>query len=66
MIVFESQKVTKSGNKDSRIELCIDKTVLKIRRKCRQNPVPTVVALDAQSVKRGSNKSGNEGNLLRR
>lgn len=45
--------------KDGRIELCIEKMIMKIRRKRKQSDVPTVGALDAQSVKWGNHKSNN-------
>lgn len=44
---------------DGRIEHCIEKLVMKIRRKRRQNELPTVGALDAQSVKWGNRHSDN-------
>lgn len=44
---------------DGRIENCIENLVMKIRRKRRQNELPTVGALDAQSVKWGNRHSDN-------
>lgn len=44
---------------DGRIELCIEKMVMKIRRKHGQKAAPTVVAPDTQSVRWGNHKSNN-------
>ena len=38
---------------------CIEKLVMKIRRQRKQNPTPTVMALDAQSAKWGNKLSDN-------
>ncbi len=38
---------------------CIEKLVIKIRRKRKQSATPSVMALDAQSVKWGNSQSSN-------
>ena len=42
-----------------RIQHCIEKLVMRIRRKRKQSPTPSVMAIDAQSVKCGNRKSNN-------
>ena len=44
---------------DGYLSHCIEKLVIKIRRKRKQSATPSVMALDAQSVKWGNRQSGN-------
>lgn len=44
---------------DGRIGHCIEKLVMQIRRRRRQNPTPSVMSLDAQSTKWGNRLSDN-------
>ena len=44
---------------DGYLSHCIERLVIKIRRKRKQSATPSVMALDAQSVKWGNRQSGN-------